>query len=207
MRDHDEVFRRVMKAKEQYEQQKKEKTMYKIMKNASGGGASDGGPGKSSKAFVWAMRVVAALVAVLMIGGIAAVVYFGSKDRNPNGRSAGEGGQNTTMQPTNTPTAGPASLLVNGSGTLTLWCTANEGSYDRNAYEQAIAEMQARYPNIELHWQTFSDPYTLIDALETATQPGEAPDIFYEGFKYALDDMAERGQAYNLDSVFANGSG
>lgn len=207
MRDHDEVFRRVMKAKEQYEQQKKEKTMYKIIKNAPGGGASDGGPGKSSKAFVWAMRVVAALVAVLMIGGIAAVVYFGSKDRNPNGRSAGEGGQNTTMQPTNTPTAGPASLLVNGSGTLTLWCTANEGSYDRNAYEQAIAEMQARYPNIELHWQTFCDPYTLIDALETATQPGEAPDIFYEGFKYALDDMAERGQAYNLDSVFANGSG
>ena len=114
MRDHDEVFRRVMKAKEQYEQQKKEKTMYKIMKNAPGGGASDDGR-KPSKAFVWAMRVVAALVAVLMIGGIAAVVYFGSKDRNPNGRSAGEGGQNTTMQPTNTltgrptntPTAGP----------------------------------------------------------------------------------------------------
>ena len=30
MRDHDEVFRRVMKAKEQYEQQKKEKATLAI---------------------------------------------------------------------------------------------------------------------------------------------------------------------------------
>ena len=214
MRDHDEVFRRVIKAKEQYEQQKKEKSMFRFMKNAPRGGASYEIEEReeSSGLFVWAVRAASVLVWVLILGGITALVYFGAKGKDTKGRSVGESGQTPTNQPTNTltgrptntPTARPASLLVNGSGTLTLWCTANEDAYDRNAYEQAVAEMQARYPNIQLHWQTFSDPYSLIDALETANQQGEAPDIFYEGFKYALDNMAERGQAYCLDGVFAN---
>ena len=201
MRDHDEVFRRVMKAKEQYEQQKKEKTMYKIMKNASGGGASDGGPGKSSKAFVWAMRVVAAaLVCVAIIGGIVAGVHF--KAKNSNAKSAnGEG--TPTGQVTNAPTESVTPTPFAGSAVLTLWSAADEGSYAGPAFEQAIAEMRVRYPNIDLR-VVAENEMELGERIKAAVQEGTLPDIFYVTSGYVFDELVSDGQVYCIDNVYAN---
>ena len=202
MRDHDEVFRRVMKAKEQYEQQKKEKSMYRVLKNAPGGGAS--GDGRNpSKAFVWAMRVVAALVCVAIIGGIVFAVQFKAKEKDKNSKSA-QGNVTPTGQVTNDPTEGPTGTPSGESTVLTMWCLASEESYDRVAYEQAIAEMQERYPTVEFQWRSFNGPDEYYTALKSALQTGEAPDIFCTGQKYVLDDLVSLGQTYCLDSVQAN---
>ena len=205
MRDHDEVFRRVMKAKEQYEQQKKEKSMFRFFRSAPRGDAlcEKEGQKEPSKLFVWAMRAVAVLVWAVMIGGIAAAVYFGTKDKNTKGRSVGENGETPTETVSNTPTDTVTGPPIEGSGVLTMWCVAVEGSYDREAYEQAIAEMRERYPNIDFRWETyFEDEYK--DLLKEAVQEGTAPDIFYAWTGYSFDDLIELGQVYCLDEIYEN---
>ena len=72
MRDHDEVFRRVMQAKEQYERQEKEKSMAQIRKSPPENEAPVAFKvrKKSSKTLVWAMRAVAAVVLLLNPGSV-----------------------------------------------------------------------------------------------------------------------------------------
>ncbi|MBO4695954.1 MAG: extracellular solute-binding protein [Lachnospiraceae bacterium] len=195
MRDHDEVFRRVMKAKEQYEQQEKEKKMFKLSKSVPGGGARYKKEGrKSSKLFVWGMRAAAALLWVVLIGGTAAAVYYGVKNKNGKGPLSGG---NPTEQVSNTPAGNAADT------TLTLWCTAAEGSYDKVAFDRAIAEMRVKYPNIELRKEACNEP-ELIMKVKNALQQGTAPDIFWVGDDYSLDNMAALGQVYCLDGAYAD---
>ncbi|MBO4323861.1 MAG: extracellular solute-binding protein [Lachnospiraceae bacterium] len=196
MRDHDEVFRRVMKAKEQYEQQKKEKSMFQFSKGAPGGGARDKKARRktSSKLFVWGMRAAAALLWVVLIGGIAAAVYFGVKYKN--NLKGTRTGDNPTGHVTDTPTGNAAKT------SLTMWCTAKEGSFDKVAFERAIDEMRVKYPNVDLCLKTYWDPELEL-AVSKALQEGTAPDIFCVGNGYVLDDMAAQGQVYCLDGAYA----
>ena len=207
MRDHDEVFRRVMKAKEQYEQQKKEKSMFRFVKRAPRGGAQGETEGRkeSSKLFVWAMRAVAALVCIAMIGGIIAAVVLGSKNRDTKDGRVGESGETPTNQVQN-PTEGVTQTPQAESGTLTLWCNAVEGSYNKVAYERAIEEMRVRYPNIDLRVETHDD-MVLLAGIKAAIQEGTLPDIFCVAPGYCFDEWISLGQVYCLDDVYADYAG
>jgi len=208
MRDHDEVFRRVMQAKEQYEQQKKEKSMFRFMKSAPGGGASDEREGRRepSKAFVWVMRVAASLVCIAMIGGIIAAAVLSSKGKDTkDGRvGSGESGENPTQQVSNNPTEGVTGTPHTESGTLTMWSNVYEGSGMQPGFEQAIAEMKVRYPNVTLNVVAYDDDYEYKAALKAGIQDGTAPDIFYAWDGESFKDLVELGQVYCLDSVYQN---
>ncbi|MBR6999525.1 MAG: extracellular solute-binding protein [Lachnospiraceae bacterium] len=209
MRDHDEVFRRVMEAKEQYEQQKKEKSMFRFMKSAPGGGATDEKEGRRepSKAFVWAMRAVAALVCIAMIGGIIAAVVLGSKGKNTKeGRvGSGESGENPTQQVSNNPTEGVTGTPQAEGRTLTIWCDAVEGSYMKDGFELALADMRTRYPDVTVNVVTYADVENEYKtALKAAIQEHTAPDIFYAWDGESFKDLVELGQVYCLDNVYAN---
>ncbi|MCR5511493.1 MAG: carbohydrate ABC transporter substrate-binding protein, partial [Lachnospiraceae bacterium] len=41
--------------------------------------------------------------------------------------------------------------------TLTMWCIATEGDSNRHAYEQAIADMEEKYPNVTLEWEAIEN--------------------------------------------------
>ena len=203
MRDHDEVFRRVMQAKEQYEQQKKEKSMFRITKSSSrrGKAAKNEGRNKSSKALVWAMRVVAALVCIAMIGGIVAAVHFGSKNQSGKGKGGSTpASEGVTPEPTATVTG----LAALPSGTVfTMWTSVNENHENYAAFQQAIAQMQSRYPNITL--QVVYDPEDNLayrDKIASAMSSGETPDIIdswgYDFLRGFIDD----GKVYCLDGAY-----
>ena len=77
MRDHDEVFRRVMEAKEQYEQKKRPL----FVLNKSDAGAHERRKESGSKVFTWAMGAVAAAVMVALIGGAVTVMSMKGKKK------------------------------------------------------------------------------------------------------------------------------
>ena len=164
MRDHDEVFRRVMQAKEQYEKQEKEKVMAQMTKSTPENGAPvvTKGRKKPSKALAWAMRAVAAVVFLAVIGGLCAAAFLGSKNQKKPGGTPVSGETTVTPEPTGTtdPTGTPnptGSVAGNGinladlpAGTvLTMWSPIDESSDLRASFDQAVAEMRTRYPNID----------------------------------------------------------
>ena len=200
MRDHDEVFRRVMQAKEQYERQEKEKSMAQIRKSPPENEA----PvvfkvrKKSSKTLVWAMRAVAAVVLLAVIGGLCAAAFLGSGNQKKPGSTPASG---------DTPAAAVSLADLPAGTVLTMWSPVNEACDLSASFNRAVAEMRTRYPNIDFRVDTsVEEPFTYKEKLET-TAPENLPDIFAVWTGDFLGGLVQAGKVYGLNSAFAGYAG
>lgn len=87
------------------------------------------------------------------------------------------------------------------SVTLNFWSICVPTDSNRGAYDQAIADMKAKYPNITLNeLATQNDEYK--QKIKDAFQAGEVADIFFTWSCAFLGDFVQAGQVYCLDNAF-----
>ena len=87
--------------------------------------------------------------------------------------------------------------------TLTMWCIATEGDSNRHAYEEAIAEMEEKYPNITLEWEAIENE-AYKTKIAAAMESGEdLPDIFFTWSCAFLGDFVAKDRVYCMDDVLA----
>ncbi|SFU94601.1 ABC transporter substrate-binding protein [Butyrivibrio sp. INlla21] len=87
--------------------------------------------------------------------------------------------------------------------TLKMWCIATESDSNRHAYEAAIADMQAKYPEITLEWEAFENQ-SYKTKIKAAVSANEMPDIFFTWSCAFLGDFVEAGKVYCLDAAYEN---
>jgi len=85
--------------------------------------------------------------------------------------------------------------------TLNMWCIATESDSNRHAYEAAIADMQAAYPNITFNWEAFENQ-SYKTKIKAAVSADELPDIFFTWSCAFLGDFVDAGKVYCLDEVY-----
>ncbi len=95
------------------------------------------------------------------------------------------------------PAEEPAGDQIN----LTMWCIATEGDSNRAAYEKAIADMQAAYPEINFTWEAFENQ-SYKTKIKAAVQANELPDIFFTWSCAFLGDFVAAGKVYCLDDIY-----
>lgn len=85
---------------------------------------------------------------------------------------------------------------------LTMWCVATDYDSNRWAYEQAVADMLEKYPNVKFVWEAFdSQVYDL--RLKAASAGNQLPDIFYTKVKEdVLPELVRDGKLYCLDDAY-----
>ena len=87
--------------------------------------------------------------------------------------------------------------------TLTMWCIATEGDSNRHAYEEAIAEMEEKYPNITLEWEAIENEAYKTKIATAMADGNDLPDIFFTWSCAFLGDFVEQGRVYCLDDTLA----
>jgi raffinose/stachyose/melibiose transport system substrate-binding protein len=87
--------------------------------------------------------------------------------------------------------------------TLNMWCIATESDSNRHAYEAAIADMQAKYPDINFTWEAFENQ-SYKTKIKAAVSANEMPDIFFTWSCAFLGDFVEAGKVYCLDDAYKN---
>ena len=101
-----------------------------------------------------------------------------------------------------TPGIGDDPLQNNeGKVTLTMWCPITEYEAERSAYEAAIADMLAEYPDIVLDWQAF-DREAYKTRIKAAVAADELPDIFVTWSGAFLQDFVDAGKVCCLDDYY-----
>ena len=85
--------------------------------------------------------------------------------------------------------------------TLNFWSICVPTDSNRDAYDKAIADMKAKYPNITLNeLATQNDEYK--GKIKDAFQAGQVADIFLTWCCAFLGDFVQAGQVYCLDNAF-----
>jgi raffinose/stachyose/melibiose transport system substrate-binding protein len=87
--------------------------------------------------------------------------------------------------------------------TLTMWCIATEGDSNRHAYEQAIADMEEKYPNVTLEWEAIENETYKAKIAAAMADGNDLPDIFFTWSCAFLGDFVEQGRVYCLDDTLA----
>ena len=87
--------------------------------------------------------------------------------------------------------------------TLTMWCIATEGDSNRHAYEQAIADMEEKYPNVTLEWEAIENEAYKTKIATAMADGNDLPDIFFTWSCAFLGDFVEQGRVYCLDDTLA----
>ena len=90
----------------------------------------------------------------------------------------------------------------NDSIKLTMWCIATEGDSNRRSYEKAIADMKAKYPEIEFEWESVENE-AYKTKIKSAVAANELPDIFFTWSCAFLGDFVNVDKVYCLDNVLA----
>ncbi len=83
---------------------------------------------------------------------------------------------------------------------LTMWCIATEGDSNRRSYEKAIADMKAKYPEIEFDWEAIENE-SYKTKIKSAVAANELPDIFFTWSGAFLGDFVNVEKVYCLDDV------
>ena len=99
------------------------------------------------------------------------------------------------------PDNGPLTLDNAGDITLNMWCIATEADSSRHAYEMAIREMYAMYPNVTLNWEAFENQ-AYKTKIKAAVSANEIPDIFFTWSGAFLQDFVDTGKVYCLDELY-----
>ena len=86
---------------------------------------------------------------------------------------------------------------------LNMWCIATESDSNRHAYEAAIADMQAKYPEVTFTWEAFENQ-SYKTKIKAAVSADEMPDIFFTWSCAFLGDFVEAGKVYCLDDAYEN---
>ena len=115
-------------------------------------------------------RLAALLLAGVMTLGLAAC----GKTEEP----ATSTSKTETSVSASTETSKEAEPATDEKVTLTMWCIATESDSNRHAYEAAIADMQAKYPNVNFTWEAFENQ-SYKTKIKAAVSANEMPDIFF----------------------------
>ncbi len=86
---------------------------------------------------------------------------------------------------------------------LNMWCIATESDSNRHSYEAAIADMQAKYPDINFTWEAFENQ-SYKTKIKAAVSANEMPDIFFTWSCAFLGDFVDAGKVYCLDDAYQN---
>ena len=90
----------------------------------------------------------------------------------------------------------------NGKVALKMWCIATESDSNRHSYEAAIADVTAKYPNVEFTWEaTENEAYKT--KIKAAAAADEMPDIFFTWSCAFLGNFVDQGRVYCLDKELA----
>ena len=84
---------------------------------------------------------------------------------------------------------------------LTMWCIATESDSNRKSYENAIAAMAEKFPNVELKWEA-TENQAYKTKIKAAVQADQMPDIFFTWSCAFLKDFVDAGKVYCLDEVY-----
>ncbi|MCR4597170.1 MAG: extracellular solute-binding protein, partial [Lachnospiraceae bacterium] len=87
--------------------------------------------------------------------------------------------------------------------TLTMWCIATEGHSNRHAYEQAIADMEEKYPNVTLEWEAIENEAYKTKIATAMADGTDLPDIFFTWSCAFLGDFVAQDRVYCLDDTLA----
>lgn len=85
--------------------------------------------------------------------------------------------------------------------TLNMWCIATESDSNRKSYENAIKDMQDKYPNVTLNWEAFENQ-SYKTKIKAAVSANEMPDIFFTWSCAFLGDFVDAGKVYCLDDAY-----
>ncbi len=88
-----------------------------------------------------------------------------------------------------------------GSPKLTMWCIATESDSNRHAYETAIKEVEAKFPEVAFKWEaTENEAYKT--KIKAAAAADEMPDIFFTWSCAFLGNFVNQGRVYCLDKEY-----
>ena len=148
-------------------------------------------------------RIVSTLLAGVM--AMSLVACTGSSAPADTGAAPAEPAA-TTAEPAAETAAEPAAVENTDSSepiSLTMWCIATESDSNRHAYEAAIADMQAKYPNVNFTWEAFENQ-SYKTKIKAAVSANEMPDIFFTWSCAFLGDFVDAGKVYCLDDAYQN---
>ena len=90
---------------------------------------------------------------------------------------------------------------ADGKVKLSMWCIATEADSNRASYENAIKDMQAKYPDIEFTWEAFENQ-SYKTKIKAAISADDMPDIFFTWSCAFLGDFVNADKVYCLDDAF-----
>ncbi len=119
------------------------------------------------------------------------------------GNNTGAGNVEPSPAASNEPAPAPVSEedVAAAEITLDMWCIATESDSNRHSYEQAIADMAEKYPNITLNWEAFENQ-SYKTKIKAAVSANEMPDIFFTWSCAFLADFVDAGKVYCLDAAY-----
>ena len=147
-------------------------------------------------------RLVSTLLAGVMTLSLVACGSAQAPAATDNGSAATEPA--ATAEPAQT--TEPAAVENTSSSepiSLNMWCIATESDSNRHAYEQAIADMQEKYPDINFTWEAFENQ-SYKTKIKAAVSANEMPDIFFTWSCAFLGDFVDAGKVYCLDDAYQN---
>ncbi len=146
------------------------------------------------------------LASLLMTGiMVLSLAGCGASETTETAPAADNGGAAEAVQeaaPAQTETAAEATESGDQIS-LNMWCIATESDSNRHSYEAAIADMQAKYPDINFTWEAFENQ-SYKTKIKAAVSANELPDIFFTWSCAFLGDFVEAGKVYCLDDAYQN---
>ena len=140
-------------------------------------------------------RILALLLALVMVMSVAGCKKEAETGNNSSSNSSSNSNSNSSS---NSSSTGKSDDKV----TLTMWCIATEGDSNRKAYEKAIAEVTAKYPNVDFKWEAIENE-TYKTKIAAAMAANDVPDIFFTWACAFLGDFVSQGKVYCLDDTLA----
>ena len=84
---------------------------------------------------------------------------------------------------------------------LTMWCIATKSDSNRHSYEEAIKEMEKKYPDTKLNWEAIENE-TYKQKIKAAVAGDNMPDIFFTWSCAFLGDFVKEDKVYCLDDAY-----
>ncbi len=153
---------------------------------------------KMKRLAAWLLAGVMALSAVGCGGTAPATTPDTSKDNSAATTTTTTDTSTTTTDNSGSNTEATSDEQV----TLTMWCIATEGDSNRKAYENAIADMKEKYPNVNFEWEAIENE-AYKTKIAAAMAANEVPDIFFTWSCAFLGDFVSQGKVYCLDDTLA----
>jgi raffinose/stachyose/melibiose transport system substrate-binding protein len=144
------------------------------------------------------------LLSLLMTGAmVLSLAACGGNTGSGSESGSGSGsGSGASGVPANSATAGETLANV-GDITLNMWCIATESDSNRKSYENAIADMQAAYPNVTFNWEAIENE-AYKTKIKAAVSANDMPDIFFTWSCAFLQDFVDAGRVWCLDDAYQN---